>query len=147
MDTNVLLRLADPANPQYPVARDAVKVLGEDGHTLTLVPQTLYEFWAVATRSLRANGLEMSVADARAAVDRFREFFQLRRDERAIFELWLDLTTRRGVRGVNSHDVRLVAAMTRHGLDAILTFNGKDFRRFGGVTVLDPSAVAAGGGD
>ena len=147
VDTNVLLRLTEGKHPKHAVAGEAVRVLREADHTLAVVPQTFYEFWAVATRTRAANGLEMPVPAVRAAVDRFRTLFQLRRDERAIFEGWLDLAAAHGSRGVNSYDVRLVAAMARHGLDAILTFNGKDFRRFGGVTVLNPDEVAAGGED
>ena len=35
--------------------------------------------------------------------------------------------------------------MKTHGMTHLLTFNGKDFARFPGVTVLDPALVAAGG--
>lgn len=146
LDTNVLLRIADAGHPLHPVAGNAVRALADAGHTLTIVPQVLYEFWAVATRTAAANGLGLSLPEARTAIGQFRKNFQLRRDERAVFEIWLRLVAEHGVAGVNSHDARLAAAMERHGLDAVLTFNGKDFRRFPAVTVLDP-AVVAGGGD
>ena len=35
-------------------------------------------------------------------------------------------------------DARLVAAMTVHGVRHVLTFNGEDFSRYPGITVLDP---------
>ncbi|WP_242541132.1 hypothetical protein [Phormidium pseudopriestleyi] len=43
-----------------------------------------------------------------------------------------------GVRGVNLHDARLVAGMVVHGLTHILTFNTRDFARYGEVTAVHP---------
>lgn len=34
-----------------------------------------------------------------------------------------------------------MTAMRVHGLTHLLTFNGTDFTRYPGITVLDPSAV------
>lgn len=44
--------------------------------------------------------------------------------------------------GKVAHDARYVAAMRAHGLTHLLTFNGADFARFPGITVLDPHTVA-----
>ena len=38
-----------------------------------------------------------------------------------------------------SYDARLVAAMRTHGITRLLTFNGADFVRFPGITILDPA--------
>ncbi|MEX0641079.1 MAG: hypothetical protein WD468_00180 [Pirellulales bacterium] len=46
------------------------------------------------------------------------------------------------VKGKPAHDARLVAAMTRHSITHILTFNVDDFRRFSGIEVLQPQTVA-----
>jgi predicted nucleic acid-binding protein len=45
------------------------------------------------------------------------------------------------VRGKNAHDARLVAAMLVHGLTHVLTFNGKDFARFGEIAVIPPDGL------
>jgi predicted nucleic acid-binding protein len=68
--------------------------------------------------------------------------FRLFRDERAIFEPWHQLVVQYEVLGKNGHDARLVAAMQRHSLTHILTFNGNDFHRYPGITILDPANVA-----
>ena len=44
IDTNVLLRSAEPGHAQFQVASDAVVTLGGQGHSLGLVPQNFYEF-------------------------------------------------------------------------------------------------------
>ena len=53
--------------------------------------------------------------------------YPLLRDERRVFENWRDLVNVYQVKGKNAHDTRLVAAMRRHGISDLLTFNGVDF--------------------
>ena len=46
-DTNLLLRLADSASPQHPVATDALARLLGEGNEVYLTPQNFIELWAV----------------------------------------------------------------------------------------------------
>ncbi len=46
-----------------------------------------------------------------------------------------------GIRGVNVHDARLVAAMLVHGLTHILTFNITDFARYLEITAVNPTTI------
>ncbi|MBY0514400.1 MAG: hypothetical protein K2P78_10865 [Gemmataceae bacterium] len=48
VDTNVLLRAAEPGHGMHRAAVDAVAALRTAGHDLRVVPQVLYEFWAVS---------------------------------------------------------------------------------------------------
>jgi hypothetical protein len=50
LDTNLLTRMPRAHDPQSGVARAAIQVLFGRGQRLIVVPQNLYEFWAVATR-------------------------------------------------------------------------------------------------
>ena len=140
LDANVLLRLSQPGHTHEPVAVHAVRTLKQDNR-LVLVPQTIYEYWVVATRPIEANGLGFEISTAVAERDRFLSLFPLLRDERAIFEQWSHLSADHEVKGPKAHDTRYVAAMMRHGLSHILTFNEKDFRRYAGITVLKPESV------
>ena len=54
LDTNLLTRMTRSNDPQSGVAREAIQTLLGRGERLILVPQNLYEFWAVATRSPRS---------------------------------------------------------------------------------------------
>jgi predicted nucleic acid-binding protein len=65
------------------------------------------------------------------------------RDERGILDVWQPLALQYQVQGKQAHDARLVAAMQRHVLAHILTFNTADFQRYREIAVLDPAAVAA----
>ena len=144
LDTNVLTRMAEPAHPKHAIAHDAVKSLLKGDNQLFIVPQTIYEFWNVATRTTAYNGLGFSADIAAFHVENFVDIFRLLKDERSIYETWFALVTQHAVSGVKSFDARFAAAMKRHGLDHILTFNASDFRRYPHVEVLDPEAVTEG---
>jgi predicted nucleic acid-binding protein len=51
LDTNLLTRMTRSHDQQSGVARAAIQILVGRGERLIVVPQNLYEFWAVATRS------------------------------------------------------------------------------------------------
>lgn len=50
LDTNLLVRMTRSQDPQSSLARAAVQSLLRRNERLIVVPQNLYEFWAVATR-------------------------------------------------------------------------------------------------
>lgn len=144
LDTNVLLRLAHTSSRDHATVEAAVLALAEADVELCLVPQVLYEFWVVATRPLEVNGLGMDVAGVERSLQMLLSNFSLRRDERGIFSRWQTLVTTHTVQGKLAHDARLVAAMQRHGVTDLLTFNTADFHRFTGIRVYSPAEILAG---
>jgi hypothetical protein len=82
LDMNLLTRMTRAHDPQSGVARAAIQVLFSRGERLIVVPQNLYEFWAVATRlpgppPAGANGLGMTPAQAGHWLRFFRRRFTL----------------------------------------------------------------------
>jgi len=77
-------------------------------------------------------------------ISEWMEIFTLLRDERQVFRFWRELVSQRDVRGKHAHDARLVAAMLRHGVEAILTFNVSDFRNFPGIRAYSPEEIMTG---
>lgn len=142
IDTNVLGRLAQPHHALHAIATRALDNLDGAGEELRLVPQVIYEFWAIATRPAAENGLGFTIANTTEQLRRFKLLFPALRDERGILEPWEKLVVDYSVMGKPSHDARLVAAMLRHGLTHILTFNPDDFQRYSGIHVVDPKDVA-----
>ena len=61
-----------------------------------------------------------------------------------MFRFWHDLVNRHEVKGKNAHDARIVAAMLRHGISHLLTFNAADFIRFAAIQVWTPSDIITG---
>jgi predicted nucleic acid-binding protein len=138
VDTNVLLRLVEQDHPQCQAATEATKILRLAGHQLVIVPQVIYEFWVVATRPIEANGLALNGERALAELNDLSPTFKLLRDERSIYEVWQALVVDHGVVGKHAHDTRIVAAMIRHGVSLLLTFNSGDFSRYPSITTVDP---------
>jgi len=144
IDSNVLIRSADVADPDHSTAVEAVTRLKGQGHEPSLVPQCCYEYYVVATRPAERNGLGLEPFAAAQDIADYVGMFRILRDERAVFEIWKDLIANYQVRGKVAHDARLVAAMLRHRVTHLLTFNGGDFRRYADrIIVLDPLEVAS----
>lgn len=144
IDTNLLLRSMDSNNAMHTEAVGAIQKLQEAQHQLHLVPQNLIEFWNVCTRPADRNGFGLSVAETKVECDRLQQIFPLLPETDAIYVVWEELVFRYEVKGVNVHDARLVAAMLVHGLTHILTFNGKDFRRYKEIEVVAPADALRG---
>ncbi len=143
LDANILLRTVDLSAPLRPVAMAAVTVLRTRGDTPTVVPQSLYEFWVVATRPQAQNGLGYTPAQCVAEIAALKTYYPLSLDLPTLYAEWESLVGAHACTGKPAHDARYVAAMNTHGVTHILTFNGKDFARYPHITALDPHAVVA----
>jgi predicted nucleic acid-binding protein len=143
IDTNVLLRASQPASDQFENCVRAVEHAPAAGFTACLVPQVIYEYWAVATRPAEHNGLGFDSVQASLEIRKLSEMLSLLRDERGIFERWQSLVKSYAVQGKCTHDARLVAAMERHRIEHLLTLNPKDFNRYSGITVHHPTTFVS----
>ena len=143
LDTNILLRYARAADPAFATVDTAINMLHASGEVLCVVPQNVYEFWATATRPIASNGLGLSVPECQVQVARVKRLFRFLPDLPTLFAEWEALVGAHACYGRVSYDARLVAAMRTHGITRLLTFNGADFARFPGLTILDPATLAA----
>jgi len=145
IDTSVLGRLANIADPQFPTADRAVTELRQRGEVLHITPQNLVEFRSAATRPQAMNGLGLSAAQALARARIFEAAFNLFPETDTIFPAWKALVDGLGIIGKQVHDARLVAVCHVNKVTHLLTFNVGHFARlagFGpGIIVVDPSTV------
>ncbi len=142
VDTGVLLRLVIRTDPAHAEARNAVRILKSRGETLVTLTQIAAEFWNVCTRPPAARGgYNLPIQEAARKLRLIERLFEIRPDSLASFQEWKRLVVTHSVRGVKVHDARLVAAMRAHGITHILTFNTDDFKRFSGITAVDPRSV------
>jgi len=116
--------------------------LSARGDELVIVPQIAGEFWNVATRPVANNGLGLNPSEIEIELGLLEAEMTMLRDLPTIYDEWRRIVGTHAVRGVQVHDARLVAAMHVHGIDAVLTFNGRDFLRYE-IEVLDPADFAA----
>lgn len=141
VDTNLLVRISNNQDPQHLTAMAAIEHLHAANATVFLVPQVVYEFWVVATRPLSGNGLGESPAKVDAILRKWCSLFTLRKNETGVYARWRDLVRKYSISGKTAHDARLVAAMLRHKIDRLLTFNESDFKRFSEITVVKPQSL------
>lgn len=136
LDANILVRMADRKDPKHAsTVRAVFKHRRND--TLAILPQTIYEFVAVATRAPENNGLGMDPERALRWVGRYRAMFPLPPDPPELPDLWESLVARYKVRGFRVHDVRYVAAMQALGATRIMTHNAKHFADYP-IEIIDP---------
>jgi predicted nucleic acid-binding protein len=140
-DANILLFSIDPNSPHHQECVQATNTIRRNGDTPCIIPQSLYEFWTVATRPITERGLGKTPAQAQAEIIAIRGLYLFFPDTPAIYSEWERLVAHHGVSGKNGHDARYVAAMNVHGITQLLTVNKKDFKRFTTITALLPSDV------
>jgi predicted nucleic acid-binding protein len=139
VDTNVLLRIADPGDAKHAAAAKTLSDLIEVGESLCITPQIAAEFWNVATRPLQSNGLGMTTDEARDEMTRLEDFFSVLAESADVHAEWKRLVVEHKVQGVKAHDARLVAAMNVYGIRRIVTFNAGDFARYTQIDVISPA--------
>jgi predicted nucleic acid-binding protein len=143
VDTNILLRSAQPNHPLCPQATQAVSKLLRERIAVFFCSQNIAEFWNVATRPAEVNGLGFSQGEVLQEISSIESLLTLLPDIPTIYPVWKQLVREYGVQGVKVYDARLVAVMSVYAVDSILTFNVADFQRYGGVNTLQPAAVLA----
>jgi predicted nucleic acid-binding protein len=138
VDSNLLIRWVQPADPQFEQVTSFVGRLEQSGAVPCYVSQNIGEFWNTLTRPTDRNGYGLTPerADALARIVETR--FRLLPDSLAVHIEWRRILLDYRVSGVQVHDARLVAAMHVHGVQQILTFNTRDFQRFDDIEALHP---------
>jgi predicted nucleic acid-binding protein len=142
IDTNVLVGAIQTFDPAArAAARGAVKALHRRAEQLVCFPQNLVEFWTAATRPAQVNGLGFTPEQAARYVDRFQTLLRLLPEAPETFPIWRNLVLKHRVSGIQVHDARIVAAMLVHQVQAILTFDLNDFKRYPGIIVIHPNSM------
>jgi predicted nucleic acid-binding protein len=141
VDSGILLRLMERADPQHDTIRQAIRTLVGRGDELVLSTQNLAEFWNVCTRPATARGgLGLDIAETDRRLTVLERLFQVLPEHPTAYSVWRQLVVMHQVQGRQVHDARLAALMQAHGITQILTLNGADFARYPSITARDPAA-------
>lgn len=93
--------------------------------------------WNVCTRPSVNNGLGFSIGQTDAELTKLEAVFDLLADTEEVYLQFRKLVVQHSVAGIKVHDAKIVAAMMAYGIDNLLTFNTKDFKRYG-INAIDP---------
>jgi predicted nucleic acid-binding protein len=143
VDTNILVRGAQPNHPLWSQSTRSVSKLIRQGDSVFYCSQNIAEFWNVVTRPAALNGLGLLHEEALREVSNIERLLGLLPDVPAVYTAWKEIVRSNQVQGVKVYDARLVALMTVYAVENILTFNVEDFKRYRNITVLHPSTVLA----
>ena len=142
VDTNVFLRLVSRHDPERKVVLDALRMLNARNEDLVYSSQVLAEFWTVCTRpSTARGGYGLSPEDTERKARLIERYCRFLPDSLATHQEWRRLVVTHSVRGVEVHDARLVASMNIYSIRGLLTFDGKDFKRYPGILVVSPGTA------
>ena len=143
VDTNILLRSAQPNHPLCAQATQAVSTLLRRNDAVFFRSQNIAEFWNVATRPTDVNGLGFSHEEVLTEVGSIENLLTLLPDVPAIYLVWKQIVEDHRVQGVKVYDARLVAVMGVYAVESVLTFNTADFKRYSNIGALHPASIIA----
>lgn len=145
VDTNILLRLEITVDPKHAEVDSAISILRAAGHDFAMAAQGAAEFWNVCTRPVAARGgFGRTIAETDSFVTHLEAGFWVQFESLLSYRIWRRLVVTHAVQGVQVHDARIAALMLANGISHILTYNGRDFTRFPGISALSPADVVAG---
>ena len=139
-DTNILLRWANVNDPQHLEATTAIDALLTADNEVFVAPQNIYEFWNVSTRPRKNNGFGFTPEQAKADITKIESVFPMLDETPQVYVEWRSLAASAGVSGVQVHDAHLAAIMKVHAITHLLTFNARDFIRYG-ITTVEPKSL------
>ncbi len=131
IDTNVLVSSRFPHAPDHETARARLERAVQSDEPLRISRQVVREYLAVVTRP-QAWPTAITREEALDDASRLLRSFEILEDGPAITESLMSLCRDVVVGGRQIHDANIVATMLAHGERRLLTFNTRDFRRFGG---------------
>ncbi len=140
-DTNILLRFAMPSRLDSAGINAALDSLRKWDAAVYYTSQNMSEFWNVCTRPIANNGFGLSLTEVDQRAQAVEERFRLAEDNSETHYVWRRLVVEYRVSGSQVHDARIAATMLANGIANLLTLNGKDFRRFAGLSVYSPADV------
>lgn len=140
LDTNILLRIAQPHDPAYQSISDCLTLL-QPSNDFGFFLQNLSEFWNACTRPIANNGYGFSIADTDRRARAIESFCVYLPDTARVYAEWRELVVKYSVTGVQVHDAKLAAGMKAYGLTHLLTLNKRDFSRYAGLIAITPDEV------
>lgn len=130
IDTNVFVLARFATAPGHAAARSSLKAAFDGTDPLRISRQVIREYLAVVTRE-QSWQRPIATVDALEDVARLGSACDILEDGPKVMDALADLCREVPVAGRQIHDANIVATMVAHGERHLLTFNRKDFLRYG----------------
>jgi predicted nucleic acid-binding protein len=141
VDSNVLIFSIQKGHPWHEDSIAAIESLLVKNETLYMLPQNVAEFWNVCTRPCERNGLGLSPEETQLRIKHLEDLIAILHDTPEAYLRWRRLLVAHSVKGIQVHDARIAAAMQTHSIRTLLTYNPRDFNRYGDIEPLLPASV------
>ena len=130
VDTNTLLRATIDSAPLHTEAVSAITRLWDADILCWISRQVIREYIAVVTRPQPYTSAPLSIATVKQRVDMLQTLFMVADETQAVTDQLLILLGEHPTGGKQVHDANIVATMLVYEIEALLTHNVDDFRRF-----------------
>ena len=131
VDTNVLVAARFSTAPTHGTARACLQRASEGQEAaLRISRQVIREYLATVTRP-QSWSAPLGMAEALGDVSRLTTYYVVLEDGPQVTDILASLCRAVQVAGRQIHDANIVATMLAHGERRLLTFNQRDFRRYG----------------
>jgi predicted nucleic acid-binding protein len=137
IDTNVLVYANNALSPFASAARTKLNKALNTYENLWVSRQVFREFAVIVSREMLAVG-NIEFDKLEGVIQQFERDFLVAEDSKMVTSAWLSLLGETKSAGKQVHDANIVATMLAHGIDAILTHNVEDFRRFAHLIEIVP---------
>ena len=141
VDSNVLIFSVQKGHAWHEESVGAIERLLAKNGPVYVLPQNVAEFWNVCTRPADKNGLGLTPQETEERMKGFDAILSILHDTPEVYTRWRRLLVDHAVKGIQVHDARIAAAMQVHGVAHLLTYNPRDFGRYGGITPILPRDV------
>lgn len=130
VDTNVLVAARFVTAPAHVSACRSLNRAGNSGEPLYISRQIVREYLGAVTRP-QTWAASIGMSDALEDAMRLVSSFAVLEDGPHVMSMLTALCREVPVAGKQIHDANIAATMLAHGERRLLTFNTRDFRRFG----------------
>ena len=141
VDTNVFVAVRFAAAPGHAAARASLDRAGNGAEALRISRQVLREYLATVTRPQSWSN-PLSMVAALHDIASLDAAFEVLEDGADVTAMLAALCHEVLVAGRQVHDANIAATMLAHGERRLLTFNTRDFRRYGERIELVEMAAA-----
>ncbi len=137
VDTNLLVFATFDRAPWHAARRRVLEDLHASGRTLWVSRQVLRECLVQLTRPQSFGTIPHAIGAA--AVEALAAQFTIADENVLVSTMLIQLVKTHGVSGKQVHDANIVATMMVHQVPTLVSWNGRDFRRYGSlIDIIEP---------